>query len=315
MKIKVLTILLIAALLSGCGIYDDYSDCPVDSNLILEFYLDDRYEQGVILADVVKTLDIFLFDEAGAFISHSKVSSAKFEGGNRYSMSVDPGSYHVVCWGNADERSRISEMHAHATLSGSYVEGTHPFASSPLYYGPVRGDEDVMLWTRATESVANTELIVMNAGEHVVKEVLLSRAYRNINVYVEGANHLTGYDGRQPLVELDKMHFKYDFRRNTYNDRRSYTNRAEHTDKSTGAVPLSLAAFSTPISMLDEEMFVRLRWDDGAESLYDLGLREWVEANPPDNAYELNILFKIGVDASVTITVPRWDDKPVTPGF
>lgn len=142
-KIAIPLMLCIFGLIS-CRIGHNLEVC--DYNVRLIYYYD---REGEIPANglptYVRTIEEYLFDERGELVAANKLPGSSCGGDFESKMTLPPGRYTVVAWGNADGRSRIDTRQpsippageSRLLLDAPYTRGDLPPMQNceKLFYG------------------------------------------------------------------------------------------------------------------------------------------------------------------------------------
>lgn len=301
------TLLLLPLLLTGCFNWD-YSNCSRENNCVLQFRMTDAdMNVSNALINKIKTLDVLLFDANGYMVEHRTIAVENLDEGNKLALTVEPGNYYVVSWGNIS--SGNTNIVNGSRYNDYYVETVSTEYGAPLYYGPAEKE--------MTSSVANitgyTEYFVEVPGNKIaIKEINMVRAHRTVNVYIKGLLNLTNFGGEQPIVELTQLPYKYDLLRDTGNERQDYARRAEMQVAPNGE-SMSVTSITAPISDFENTMYVNLIRGSDSNVIHSFNLKQWVEDNVPDYLNEFNILFTIDVNANITVSLPNWENIGIKP--
>lgn len=305
-------LLLLLILFTGCFEWE-YDNCVVRDNCTLRFLLHDA-DGNDLFAGKIETIDVIIFDSDNSFVTHRKVKYEELEEGNCVRFTLDPREYRVVAWGNVlENNSTLSPLDTGIKLEDSYVEIISKETGSPLYYAPGK--------TERTFSTAQTEIdyadytVNIELGKKTEKDLPFVRAHRTINVYIKGLSNLTNYDGQQPLVEFSSLPYRYNFLQNCAPERNNFSRQADYVQVD-GLGNVYTTSVTAPITGFEDAMQINILNKSNNEKLLgSLNLKQWVEENVPEDINEFDILIRVGVDASITITLPNWDEIGVKPGL
>jgi hypothetical protein len=311
--------LLIAV--SGC-IMDDLSMCPSPDNLTVTF----RVEAGVTgemeVARRLNSVDVILFDGDGRFVEHRRVERtdlAIFPGAR---FTVVPGEYRVLAWANSASGSRLSTLvPGESLIDKGYMEMTG--AGDTLYYAPAKTNAyrggAALRAEEATEDdpYALYRVNVPKGGGEVVKELLFTRAYRSISIYLKGLEHLQG--GMEALgqiqAEAHNLSTRYDLLFNTLTEKRNEIRSFSGTLTPDGTLPA--VRFYSAYGPIGEDItFSIMHLPEEAASVL-IFLRDYLSDNPPASLDDIDILvefFRTGEgNVQVSITLPDWSSHPIQP--
>lgn len=300
-------LLLIPVLFSGC-FKQDLSLCGVDENLTLVFELTDG--NSGILADKIDKLDIVLYNRESQFLERITVLKSDFSDQNKVRVTVEPGEYYVVAWGNVGDFSTINPNGSFAT---GYLETTSEMSGCPLYYGP-RTTAKTKSGVASTRADDDIYYVKVPQGSKVEKEIKLVRAHRTVRVWLKGFEKLHTHDGVMPNVQLTNIPYKYDFYLNTDAARKNFQRGVEDSAEANSSVTLRRATFSAPIVDFEDPMMIYIKCGQTGDNLVDpISLKEFVENNTIADINDFDVLITAVADAQVTVTLPNWDEEEVKP--
>lgn len=309
----IVLLILLPLLLTGCYNDWDYSGCLTEDNVRLRFRLLDADGDDLFVGKI-NDVDLLFFDEYGMYVFSDRVSRQELNSDNTLYLTVDPGTYYVVAWGNISDNATISQTNDES-LANSYVEMKSADNRHPLYFSP-----DIEGRTRAERpDSSHDEMKVVVPGEGVLeKDMFFARAQRTINVYIEGIEHIKDYDGNNPSVVLTNQPFRYDFSRTVSDDRTNFNHTAAPATVSSSV--LLHTTFNVAICDFEDDMTLHIRNNsDNSELVEHLELKKWVEENFPEDLNQIDILFTItkpgdGTQVDVSVTLVDWDKIDVKPG-
>ena len=307
---KLLLLIFIAAAMYGCNIYDDTIDCVRD-NTTLIFKYTDGSGNDAFLRDI-QSVDAFIFDANKKLVAHKRFESgalSEFAGWRNISLS--PGDYYAVCWGNVGNNSRLSEYVPGVTTFDSkfiQIPANITTGGNQIYYAPFKTHPQA--YSGAMQSAPDPQMtsyaFTVRSGRDNVKEMLFVRAHRTINVYI------MGYSSALPAtVTGTQLCAEYDFYYNSRNVFRNFTQTALPATTPEGAA--LLATFHVGFSEIYDDMNFTLRRGPTGEVMETVNLKQFLAAFPAAYGSTIDILIRFG-DLGVTITVPSWVSKPITPG-
>lgn len=85
-------------LLASC-VGEDRDDCDPVDNVRLGFRFDPETGHDM-LADDITSMDVFIFDGNGLYVSTTTVSNPRIGAGAYITLHLEPGTYQFVAWGN-----------------------------------------------------------------------------------------------------------------------------------------------------------------------------------------------------------------------
>ncbi len=311
-RFSALILLLIPAIITSCWkTGEDWSLCGTDDNLLLVFRV-----QGVADAEFdehIDVVDVFLFDADRNFLETKRVSEAAADGSHSTTFSVPPGTYHVVCWGNVTDNSRLSEMDGTNNFENSFIEIASAETGCPIYYAPyktpeihpdhidaTRAGEDTDYSAYAVEALPNTQ---------TVKELVFAKAHRKVEVFLSGYENTALWDGHAPMVEKSGAGGRYDFLLRAYLTPVNLNRRT--TREMVGGGDMFTTAFHSALVPLTDEMAVAIQHPTTGEELATVNLEEYVAENDiADDSY-IPIHFAFDLNADVSVSLPSWIDNRI----
>lgn len=307
-------IILSLMLFTGCDdwVYDDLSKCPPGAdNVTLLFSRmiagSDEFRNNVLSVDVV------VYDENGEFVMRKSVpqadlagfSAAQAAGKSGTFLTLDPGTYRIVCWGNAGGNTIYQNLAASKTLADAALQHSCYDAGvgetyDPLYYAP------------GMDNIATPETFTITVPQHgtTEKTIDFTAAHNTVEVYVKGLAVL-------PEVEITSMSWAYDFLMRTKNDRplcfvQNTKNITYKGDTYAGA-QFHTAQFSNENTIL-----IHIKSAADHSILYTVNMREFLADNNitlDETDHDLIQILVTFIGADVKVTVPSWVDEPVKPTF
>lgn len=302
--------LAVTLIISGC-IKPDRDDCGLKYNCVLLFQLNEQDASGSLMAEKLNSIDVLIFDANNHYVTKAYANQAELKQFPGVKLSLDPGEYNIVSWGNACERSQFSSF-TDNKFEGCYIEMVSSENGSALYYAPDKNSTRTASGVNLTRYEDDMEIykVVVPPNSVVEKTMTFARAHRRLNVYLERYN--TEPDA--PLVEINKIPYKVDFFLNTASDRKTYKQQARYQETSLG--DMLLASFDTPIADFSYDMILNvMKKSDGTPVVQPLNLKQYVDENAAliTDMNEIDILIKFNTDATVSITMPSWDNINVDP--
>ncbi len=259
--------------LTGC-ISQDWSQCPDPENVILRFQLEFEATRASELTNTVRSIDLVLFTDANEYVTHKRLEYDELAANPTTTLSVAPGRYRVVCWGNIMANSDIFRE---PTLEQCYVRAKDDSPSGcPLYYAPAAEcDPDDLTDFDYTD----WEIIVPSRGS-VTKDLTFVRAHRRINVYIRNFEDETSEN--TPAVEATNLAHQYGFRFDIHPSRRNYLQTAVQGTTPTGDA-VHYVSFTTPYGEITDNIHLNVQKQDGTV-VTSVNLQDYIAANPATRA-------------------------------
>ncbi len=289
--------------LTGC-IHDSLDGCPPKegNDVTLHFRYPDTNGDDIFPAHVNK-VDLVIFDASGRYVTQLTVDKNALDAFQGAKLKLDPGTYTVVCWGNA--ASGLCSLTYTTTLDNACLVFTSNLGCSPLYYAPTDGTTPFTFTVPVTGAVE--------------KIIDFARAYNIIDVYVQNfddpgsSTHAT-----RPVIEITGLppgydYFKCPLGRGTTT---SFSKTSEMITTPDGA--MANAAFLCSNFNTDNSIYIHIkRVSDGA-LIHSVSLTEFLAAHSltltGQNNKTTTILITFA-NGDISIALPAWTNSGTKPGF
>ncbi len=302
MKLVYAISLIFITLLTGC-ISEDTSDCPVTGNITIKF----NYPSTKVDDTFMKHIDqvnLFIYNEGGEFVSSKEVSKEELRELQGTTLTLDPGRYSIIGWGNIHNHTGISELNGHK-VEDSFLFYSAEDTGDSLYYSPGnRNQSDFILEVPESGSVSGT----MDYGyKHKIIEVYVA-GFKNIGTAgltapnIQITNLLPGYFfDLQPLGQTEKNMKQIGMKVLTPDGE------------------MYLSKFYTPEFKNDNPIQIKIQTSSNS-TVYSLSLKDYISEFYPTlilqdgdgKTIRVYLKFENGV---VTVFLPDWTGVPVTPIF
>lgn len=295
-------------LLGGC-IRENNEDCPVvgsQHNVTLMFrYLDDSGSD--VFPQEIDKVDLFVFDANGRFVRRVQVLKAELNTFQGVIMELDPGTYRIVCWGNASSRTQINEPDINSSMKDFFIYFTGSDSADPLYYS---------VGTRGAEGDIPYYTLEVPANRSVAGIIDFTSQYNVIEVYVKGFSD-SNNPGREttPDIEVRDLTPGYYFDMEPLKGQtKSFEQASEMVATPQGI--MAGARFYTPDFNEDNQININIIKNSTGETVATVNLREFLIQNDIHldgrgvQTIRIYIEFKNG---NVYITIPEWDSTEVVP--
>jgi len=297
-------------------------------NVSIQFHMSVTAGAGSedVLLDEMEGFTIFLFDVNGKFIRAEEVErDYLLNNDNTVSLTINPGNYQMVCWGNAKEYSMITNLVPgvsiqDAAIVHTYTEGGKVVVApdgDPLYYAPRN------TVGRSRAAVGGTYAFTVPEQGTVHADIDFTMAHKKLRIYVDKFVG-TDADGSQtdcPELRVGILVCGYDFLMQPLQGAAlCYRNRAVvQTD--TRAATCPVAGFNTPLFGYDDQLTIDVLNPVDEEVRLSLDLIGELKKQNIDPADEdireirVDITFQDVYDAAIKITIPGWSGIPTLPGL
>jgi hypothetical protein len=293
---KLFTALLFALTLAGCIDETGLDECPGDVTLLFGYSMDgaDLFDAGI------NSIDLFIFDADGLFVSLHHLNRADLDNFRGLHLSLPPGDYKVVGWANVADHSRFSEfIPGYSSMEACNVIISATTTGDPLYYAPYNPHPNSIHPGGQPDSGYG---LTVPANASVTKEVEFARAYRRVNVYIEGFSGVATIEGRG-------LWAGYNFLCATQDLRLNLAQTAIQTNSPNGAMQTGSINFA--YGEIPDDIMIVIRTPEGREAIA-ISLRQYLTDHPEADLDDIDILFTF-MDVGVSVTVPWWESVVVIP--
>lgn len=306
MKVFAISLLLLCVcLFSGC-LGEDTAWCPPEetNNLSLRFVYPDA-KGSDIFPSSIHQVHVFVFDQRQTLVSHHSVDQALLSTFAGTELHLDPGTYRIVCWGNALDKTTFAGVDTgnsfgDALLRNPTLKNHVATNGDPLYYAPSRAQAFTVT---VPELGIKTETIAFCC------------AHIKIEVYIKGLEDRSPEGKLLPaLVELTHLPAEYDFEMKNCGEDMSLRDVASF--QTIDGRSLAVAEFYTPVFSEDTPMEILIQKQSDGSTLTTISVKDFIQENniKLDHVHELIIPILVEYKSSdVSITLPGWGQKPIGP--
>lgn len=297
MKFRFIIPFIIAFLsVTGC-IREDRSGCPGD--VILTFlYTGDGYSD--IFPDTIDKVDMYVYSTVdNSFVAHTTLTKEELEKNQGARLSLLPGTYRIVLWGNAFDRTETDYGPDDAKVSEP------GFYSDPEEYGGT----DPLYWSCVEISVPET----LRDEE---RECIFKSSHIKMYVRLTGFRDIIGPDGEDIVISV------------THSGCPAYTDFANipSSDRLCDITPPLVGdpededSYILTYNVLrfgeDDDTYIILTDTKDGSELYRISIRDFVRKYniPVDGVEEVTIPVQI-TTGPVGIEITEWNVENVKPGF
>ena len=297
MKLRniVLYLMLIGGLSTSC-IKEDHSDCYNIYRLALSYLGDGTTE---IFQEKIDRVDLYVFDGQGNCVSSGRLSDAEVNAQLTTLPPLDPGTYRIVCVGNAYETGvenlNSKDMAQIRFAAEDYINGETVSGNDPLYWSAM----DYTIEPYDSKKLEET------------KTTYFSSSHYDVSVEIVGVPLTKA--GEMPVVQLVGLSPYTDFNNRAFGEATDYTMETYFDGVNTMTSLNNIMRHSD-----HNDVYLRVSTPSG-EVLVEKNFAEHINRfRIPVDKHEVVIPFKIIFDqitAEVTVTVPSWYVVDVTPDF
>ena len=303
MKVRLLLLSIVVLTMTGC-IKEDLDGCPTGGSARLVFH----YTIAGVdkLPDYVFGIDAIIFDEDGKFLMHEGLDVQSQAARTELLLTLDPGIYYFVCWGNVADHSVYSSFISGVTaLTDCSIEISPGItAGDPIYYAPAKAAPPA---SRTLAPQYDIHKIEIMSDEHVVKDVEFVKAHRSITVYLKNAPGAPN----APKVRVNHLCKSYNFLfepQAHIGDFTHITSSGQYAGET-----YDMAVFYAGMGQITSDMDVNVLHGADERILHTENIGEFLTANPSHDPDDIHMVIEFS-ELGVTVTVPSWNEKPVTPG-
>lgn len=306
-------LLIFILLLAGC-VRRGHSHYPTPQNLVLRPDL--LNEEGEsLLTEKINSIDVFIYDLYNRPVAHKRVTKSEEERFPDIVFTLDPGRYRVISWGNIEKLTLVSAINEGCSLGESFLETISDVTGSPLYYSPQKvpseRDEPIPEYSSIEGVDLSPYTIDIPPDKVIVKEILFSKAYRTIGIYLKGYEAIYGF---QPAkIRLTNMPVRYDFLLRTDPSRKNYEANSYYVITENGQ--RLVAVFRLMIAPITEDMKIEIVRSSDNETVTTVDLSKYVQDNILDiediNEFSLEIRYLMS--GAVEIAIPGWSNVVIEP--
>ena len=284
--IKIILGLFLLILSSSC-IKEDLDDCGI---YLYFSYLGDFNKE--IFPEKIERVNLYVYDESGVLVKTSVFDRDQLRLSQGTMLDLPNGNYHLVCWGNAHETTRINNGES---LAAGIVAAPHYFTrelittNDSLYFGEreiaIHGDE----WERDT--------------------FYFNSSHIKMRVEIVGLEHET----KMPLqIEVGNLSPTVDFARNFSREKEHYYPAAQ-AQSGTGSF---MADFNVLRFNDDNDVYVNLYNNETNQLIYNLDLKDFMQRNQitVDGINEAFVGIRFRVNG-LSVTVTPWEEESIKPGM
>lgn len=310
MKFFAISLLLFSVCMFGGCISEDIDSCPpeLDNNLILKFLYSDA--QGTdLFAENISQVDVFIYDSQDRLVQKKQVNESALNTFTGTELSLEPGTYRIVCWANALQKTRfenenVTDLFKNALLINADIDANNTAPNGDaLYYAPFPTQS--FLVTVAPEKIET-------------KEIAFASAHIRIEVFVKGFEDRLNSQGSllPPAVQLTDISSGYDFQMQTSAKMISFLDIAQY--QIIDGQSMAVIKFNTPLFKEDTSTQLLIKKQSGGATVTTIDLKDFIQKNNISFSGNQPIVIPILIEyksVGIDITLPGWGQNPVKPGL
>ena len=295
-------------LLGGCNcIFQDEDDCPpsVNHNLVLHFNNTDNDGKEIFNTSIDK-VDIFLFDINDKLKYQFEASKNELIATQTATLSVEPGDYRVVCWGNAKENT-ICMLEKGESISDGCVykhipDGETPANGNPLYHAPYNHTA--------------AQRFTVEPDERKTVDVRFRSAHIKFKFTVKNYATVMG-ETNHPYIELTNLFPRYDFTM-CYLPTPAVCYMRQTSPENRITEDITYTRFNTPRFNQVNPIEIKVRKEASTAPLKTFALTDVLEDLDinVENQVECTLAFTIDfAGGDVKISISKWEGSELEPGI
>ena len=294
---KHIAIVTLALSFVSCSIRDDRSDCSGD--VFLHFIYNGDGDTDIFPSKIM-CVNMYVYStDNGTFHSEYAFDKQTLDASQGAHIMLPPGTYRIVCWGNAGERSAVDKSWG----TGHIAEPA--YFRSPVTYTGTDSLYCSILDLNVPETLQDVEGICNFAGSHIKMRVKLD-----------------GFAGLTDITDGEKVNVTFvhegcpvatDFSNLPFEERCEVVPAMQPDPEDPDAYILRYNVFR--FTEDDRQSRLSIRYEDGTE-MYSVPMADFIGRYGIriTGRHEITIPVKITY-SPVGITVVGWDIEDVDPGF
>jgi len=295
-------IILISLIITGC-IKEDFDECSVKVKLMFSYRGDGNSE---IFMDKHEKVDLYIYNQSDEFVGKKEISKEELIQFQGAYLSLLPGNYRIVCWGNVLNKTKVKEDRFTTSRISHYADNELTDcvnAIDSLYYGTYE------------LNVPETHKLVKDT---LISDIIpFQGAHIKFHVKVKGLSHYFPNTEIMPIrISMSKLPLVCDFKRNNTDDKCNY-----HVALGTGRTN-PFDEYSTSFNSMrfsnDNEIGLNLVRNSDNSIFFTLPLKDFLTKENIDvESYnEVAVPIEIeffGTEIGVGISVKKWDEVIIDP--
>ena len=288
--------------------------CPeiTANNLTIEFLYKNKNNKDIFLEKISK-VDLFVYDEQDNYITSQTIdqkSLSDFAGTN---LSLQPGTYRIVLWGNAMDRSIFKNISSGSLFKDAFLSNSTAISNSvgsngdKFYYAPAQ-----------TSAGATSQHFTVTIPEYGKKEISVTfgRAHISVIAYIKGLDDQSAQGAQlPPIIELNGISPNYNFEMQTFGTNICYRQVSAFTTVS--GEKIAMIEFNTPLFAEDTPMQLLINKQSDGSTVTTVSLEDFIRDNHiiiDESAVDMTISILVEYkQGSIEISFPGWGQIPVNP--
>ncbi|WP_044137650.1 FimB/Mfa2 family fimbrial subunit [Bacteroides oleiciplenus] len=291
MKKAIILYILLLVTVTGC-IKENLDDC--ETTLYFSYLGDETKE---IFPQKIEKVDMYIYNQNNVCVQKAVLNRKELDRQRGTTLNLPSGQYHVVCWGNSLNDTRINEG---SSLKNNIVGAPHYFTKE-------------LITTNDSLYFGEREITITNES-YRTDTVHFSSAHIKMRIELEGLDAVNNTRAAvSPIsIEVGNLSSTVDFTKTFSNERISYFPLVNFDS--------GIQKFGAKFNVLrfnnDNEVYLRLHDNLANKELYTMQLKDFMKENniAVDGINEATIGIRIRFNGTA-ITVKPWDEEVIRPGL
>ena len=291
MKKAIILYILLLVTVTGC-IKENLDDC--ETTLYFSYLGDETKE---IFPQKIEKVDMYIYNQNNVCVQKAVLNRKELDRQRGTTLNLPSGQYHVVCWGNSLNDTRINEG---SSLKNNIVGAPHYFTKE-------------LITTNDSLYFGEREITITNES-YRTDTVHFSSAHIKMRIELEGLEAVNNTRAAvSPIsIEVGNLSSTVDFTKTFSNERISYFPLVNFDS--------GIQKFGAKFNVLrfnnDNEVYLRLHDNLANKELYTMQLKDFMKENniAVDGINEATIGIRIRFNGTA-ITVKPWDEEVIRPGL
>lgn len=311
--LKILSLIGLLLTETGC-VYERFDKCLTKTdakNVSLEFLLRDE-DGNYVFESNVSTIELGIYNDKGILVMIKHIPQTELAGFQGVRLTLDPGIYYVVGWGNIGENTKyigVNSPHEYEPrITYTNLNSGRVADADKVYYAPKGGENLIGAVGFSNAYRMTVDPVTGHAG---VLE--FTAAHRTVKVYVEG------YSGGIPQVELLNLPeslawFGAKWLADSFNPNPVITASGKTTPVRQENVRYDYAVFDTFYFDADNNIILNVVDNSTQEAVCTVTLNEAFEGIGFPVGITVCVMVRF-TPAGVEVGIPNWESHEVDPGL
>lgn len=283
--------ILLLVTVTGC-IKENLDDC--ETTLYFSYLGDETKE---IFPQKIEKVDMYIYNQNNVCIQKAVLNRKELGRQRGTTLNLPSGQYHVVCWGNSLNDTKINEG---SSLKNNIVGAPHYFTKE-------------LITTNDSLYFGEREITITNEG-YRTDTVHFSSAHIKMRIELEGLDAVNNTRAAvSPIsIEVGNLSSTVDFTKMFSNERISYYPLVNFDS--------GIQKFGAKFNVLrfnnDNEVYLRLHDNQTNKELYTMQLKDFMKENniTVEGINEATVGIRIRFNGTA-VTVKPWDEEVIRPGL